>query len=133
MRDFQPDPLWMSRWTYGNRASFDRVDQWEVTPLTLKRLLEQGDENLIVVDVREPWEAEICRIEGSRLIPLGELEYRAEDELDREQEIVVYCHHGIQGIEAAATLWGLGYERVQNLAGGISRWADLVEPDMDRY
>jgi adenylyltransferase/sulfurtransferase len=134
MRDYPWNPAdsWTGTWNQWNRPVTDRVDRWELTPRELKALLEAGDD-IAVVDVREPWEAEICRIEGSRLIPLTELDYRADDELDRDQDIVLYCHHGIRSMEAAMTLWSMGFERVRNLAGGIARWADDVDSEMERY
>jgi len=126
-----PESWWPG--TYPNhRLNTDKVDYWEMTPLELKRRLDLGD-TIVVLDVREPWEAGIARIEGSRLIPLSELDLRIEEELDREEEIVVYCHHGIRSMEAAMTLWNYGFERVKNLAGGISRWTDQVDPELSRY
>jgi len=110
----------------------DRLDTWEVTPLELQRRLKQGDP-LILLDVREHWEASIARIQGSVLIPLAELDSRIDDEADREDEIVVYCHHGMRSMEAAMTLWHLGFENVKSLAGGLARWSDQVEPDLSRY
>ena len=126
-----PESWWPG--TYPNhRFTTDKVDHWEVTPLELKRRLDQGDP-IVLLDVREPWEANVARIEGSRLIPLGELDLRADDELDRDEEIVVYCHHGMRSMEAAMTLWSYGFERVKNLAGGITRWSEQVDPDLPRY
>jgi len=110
----------------------DRLDNWEVTPLELQKRLEQGDP-LVLIDVRELWEADIAKIKGSVLVPLAELELRVDEEVDRDDEIVVYCHHGMRSMEAAMTLWHLGFENVKNLAGGIARWTDQVEPDLARY
>ena len=104
MRDFtwnHADP-WSPAWGQA-RPMADRLDNWEVTPLELQKLLEEGDPT-VLVDVREPWEAKIAHIKGSVLIPLAELEMRVDEEVDREDQIVVYCHHGMRSMEAAMTL-----------------------------
>ena len=113
------------------RLNTDKVDAWEITPLELHRRLNLG-EPLVLVDVREPWEANIVSLPGSVLIPLGELTYRAEEELDPFDEIVIYCHNGVRSMEAALILWDLGYERVMSLAGGITRWTYQVDPSLPR-
>jgi len=115
-----------------HRFNTDKVDHWEVTPRQLAKRLEAGDD-VVLIDVRERWENELTSLPGSRLIPLAELEFRVEEELDRDQEVVLYCHHGQRSLDAAMTLWGLGYERVSSLAGGIDRWAQDVDPGMKRY
>lgn len=134
MNDFprESDGSWWTADEDGRRRSTDRVDPWDVSPIELKKRMTQGDD-VLLLDVREPWEADLAQISGSRLIPLGELEFRAEQELDPDQEIVIYCHHGIRSLEGAIALWNLGYEHVKNLAGGIDRWASQVEPEMTRY
>ena len=132
MRDsrWNTDILWGNQ--SGPRYFGDRVEKWELTPLELQEKLDQGSP-VVLLDVREPWEADVARLEPSRLIPMGELEMRVEEELDREEEIIVYCHHGLRSMEAAQFLWNLGFFRVKNLTGGIDRWADQVDPDMPRY
>ncbi len=115
-----------------HRLNTDKVEAWEITPLELQRRLDLG-ESIVLVDVREAWEADIVSLPGSSLIPLNELQYRADEELDPYDEIVLYCHHGIRSLEAATLLWSLGYENVKSLAGGIDRWADQVDPDQPRY
>jgi rhodanese-related sulfurtransferase len=84
------------------------------------------------VDVREPWEYDVCRIEGSLSMPLGELPKR-ERELPRDHDLVLVCHHGSRSLHAAAWLARAGFPRVHNLRGGIAAWADEVEPAMPRY
>ena len=86
----------------------------------------------LVVDVREPWEFEYCRIEDSRSLPLRSLPEAIED-LPREREIVVVCHHGVRSFHAAAWLKRAGFDRVRNLRGGVAAWADQIEPAMKRY
>ena len=102
-----------------------------ITAEALKdRLAQSGPVRL--VDVREPHEAAICRIENSRLIPLDELAQRA-GELDRGDDIVVYCHVGQRGEVAVRILKEAGFEHVHNLAGGILAWAARVDPSMTVY
>lgn len=85
----------------------------------------------LVVDVREPWEWEITRIEGSRLLPLGELPSRLA-ELAPTSEIVTVCHKGKRSLQAQQLLHGAGF-RARSLAGGIDAWAATIEPGMPRY
>jgi adenylyltransferase/sulfurtransferase len=115
-----------------HRVNTDKVEAWEITPLELRRRLDLGDP-IVLVDVREAWEADIVSLPGSRLIPLNELQYRADEELDPYDEIVLYSHHGIWSMEAATMLWGLGYENVKSLTGGIDRWSDQVDGEQTRY
>ena len=86
----------------------------------------------LVVDVREPWELELCRIEGAMSIPLGEIERRAA-ELPRDRPLVMVCHHGGRSQRAAAILEAAGFSQVHNLRGGIDAWALTVDPSIKRY
>jgi adenylyltransferase/sulfurtransferase len=127
------DPAWWpSEWRGGDRLNTDKVDDWQITPRELRRRLDLG-EPIVLVDVRERWEADIVSLPEARLIPLNELSYRAEEEIDPEEEIVLYCHHGLHSMEAALFLWDLGYEDVRSLTGGIDRWAIEVDPLLPRY
>ncbi|MEE9281123.1 MAG: rhodanese-like domain-containing protein, partial [Myxococcota bacterium] len=85
-------------------------------------------------DVREPFEAELARIEGARLIPLGQLE-GAFGELEdwRDRPIVVHCHHGPRSRQACQLLISKGFSHVENLDGGIDAWALDVDPSVGRY
>ncbi|HEX6615043.1 MAG TPA: molybdopterin-synthase adenylyltransferase MoeB [Gemmatimonadales bacterium] len=95
---------------------------------------ERGEKgcDLVVVDVREPHEWEIASIEGSRLIPLGQLPDRL-NELDGHAEIVTVCHHGARSMKALEILRGAGFGKVRSLAGGIDAWAERAEQGMARY
>lgn len=86
----------------------------------------------VLVDVREPWEVAICAIQGSLSVPFGEL-LRQRDDLPRDRELVLVCHHGTRSFVAAMLLRREGFERVHNLQGGIAAWAAEVEPAMKRY
>jgi rhodanese-related sulfurtransferase len=85
-----------------------------------------------LVDVREPWEFDVCRIDGSRLIPLSQLPARLA-ELDPARPTLVVCHHGVRSLRAAAFLEHCGFEDVVNLSGGIDAWARTVDPGMAVY
>jgi len=103
----------------------------EITPRELKLLMDSPGE-IVVLDVREPYEHELCSIKGSKLIPLEELERRA-GELDKGADMVVYCHVGIRSGRAVQLLTSMGFGRVRNLKGGISAWARDVDPNMPIY
>jgi rhodanese-related sulfurtransferase len=86
----------------------------------------------LLIDVRERWEFEHCRIEGSLSMPLSEFARRC-DELPRDRPLVMVCHHGRRSQHAAMLLEGAGFAQVHNLRGGVAAWADEVEPTMKRY
>jgi MoaD family protein len=103
----------------------------EVTVEELRAKLDRG-EDVHVLDVREPNEYQICRIPGSKLIPLGELSNRTA-ELDRGQELIVHCKMGGRSAKAVALLQERGFTRVRNLTGGILAWIDRVDPAQSKY
>ncbi|MFB3853975.1 MAG: molybdopterin-synthase adenylyltransferase MoeB [Vicinamibacterales bacterium] len=107
-----------------------RPSDCDITPEELKRRFEAG-ENLQVVDVREPLEHAINRLEGAKLIPLGELPSRL-SELDLTRDVVVYCRVGSRSARAVELLRGAGF-RAWNLAGGIHDWIDRVDPTLPKY
>lgn len=88
--------------------------------------------NLLLLDVREPREAEIARIEGSQLIPLRDLP-RAIPHLPPNAEIVTFCHHGLRSLKARELLKGAGFAKVRSLAGGIDAWSREVDGEVPRY
>jgi rhodanese-related sulfurtransferase len=102
-----------------------------ITPMELRDRLRRGD-LLRVIDVRESIEYQIAHIEGAELIPLSELPSRL-GSLDRDQEIVVVCHHGIRSHHACDYLRKSGFSRVRNLTGGIDRWSEEVDATLPRY
>ena len=105
----------------------------EIEPRVLQSRLSAGGE-LLLLDVREPFEAEIARIPGARLVPLGQLEARlAELEPWRGRDIVVHCRTGGRSRRACELLRSKGFDRVENLRGGIEAWAHEVDPEMKRY
>lgn len=86
----------------------------------------------LVLDVREPWEHDVCHIEGAQLLPMQQIPARV-SELPQDRDIVVMCHHGMRSLQVANYLQSAGVSRVYNLSGGIAAWADQVEPAMSRY
>jgi adenylyltransferase/sulfurtransferase len=103
----------------------------EVTVSELKQRLE-AQEPLELIDVREPYEYEIARIEGAKLIPLRELAERI-GELPRDREIVVHCHSGVRSAHAVQLLEKAGLPGAANLVGGIDAWSVEIDPDVPRY
>ncbi|HKJ22014.1 MAG TPA: rhodanese-like domain-containing protein [Gammaproteobacteria bacterium] len=102
------------------------------TPHDLKSYLDQTSEPPFLLDVREPWEYETCHIDGSTLIPMGQIQSAVES-LDKNKETVVICHHGIRSRAVALFLEREGFDNVINLEGGVDRWADEVDPQMQKY
>ena len=105
-------------------------DYQNVTPRELKERLEAG-ENLELLDVREPWEFEMARIEGSQLIPINDLPERV-SELDPASETVVICHHGARSAYVTRSLERSGFSNVSNLEGGLDAYSQ-VDPSIPRY
>ncbi len=105
--------------------------EFDVTPVALKSSIDRG-EQLLLLDVREPYEYQLCHIGGTTLIPLGQLQARM-NELEKDKEMVVYCHTGIRSTQAVAFLRQAGFTNARNLQGGIDAWARQLDPSMPRY
>ena len=103
----------------------------QLGPTELKARLAAGDK-LQLLDVREEWEFQTANIEGSLLIPMGQVASRIA-ELDSTAETVVICHHGGRSMQVAGLLEQLGFLNVINLAGGVDAWARSVDPSMPVY
>jgi adenylyltransferase/sulfurtransferase len=103
----------------------------EIAATELQREMRENPD-LVLVDVREPHEWEICRIPGARLIPLGQLPARL-SELDGHREIVTHCHRGTRSLRALEILRAAGFRKVRSLRGGIDAWAAEVDPEVPRY
>jgi rhodanese-related sulfurtransferase len=104
---------------------------YEISAADAAALLKQKGAKLI--DVREPWEFATAHIEGSLLMPMGEVPARAHQELDPEERLVVLCHHGIRSMNVTVWLRNQGFEQAQSLRGGIDAWATQVDPAISRY
>ena len=115
----------------GAPAAGTAVPEWEITAVELKRRLDAGDD-VVILDVREPNEYQINRIQGSTLIPLGELPRRYQ-ELDPDRDMVAHCKMGARSAKAQEFLRSVGFARVKNLRGGILEWVDKVDPSQPKY
>ena len=104
----------------------------EMTPGQLKAHLDATDTSPVLLDVREAWEFNICRLEGALLIPMGQIRNEL-DQLDPDRETVVICHHGIRSRVVAQFLEQMDFSSVINLAGGVAAWARDVDPNMAVY
>ncbi|MGA8657907.1 MAG: molybdopterin-synthase adenylyltransferase MoeB [Chthoniobacterales bacterium] len=107
------------------------MDVPTITARDLRAKMER-QEPFVLVDVREPYEYEICRIPGSKLIPVGELPARL-SELDTADEIVLQCKSGARSARALHILQEAGFRKLANLQGGITAWADQVDPSVPKY
>ncbi len=105
---------------------------YEITPEDVKTLTESS-ESFTLLDVREPWEHETARIEGAKLISMGDVPSRAHQELDPEERVIVYCHHGVRSMNVTAWLRQQGFEKAQSMAGGIDAWSRTVDPKVPVY
>jgi rhodanese-related sulfurtransferase len=105
---------------------------YEITPEEVKSKLDAGEE-FVLLDVREPWEFETARIDGAKLIPMGEVPSRAHQELDPEAPIVVLCHHGVRSMNVTAWLRQQGFEKAQSMRGGIDAWSRRVDGKVPMY
>lgn len=113
--------------------SSDPVLSLEIMPEEARRLLSEGKARLI--DVREPHEYQIARIDGAQLIPmhtvpqrLAELEAAADDSM-----LIVYCHHGVRSLSVVDWLRRQGVEQCASLIGGIDLWSRQIDPQVPRY
>ena len=87
----------------------------------------------MLLDVREPWEAETAAIPGATLIPMGEITSRAHAELDPDKAYVVVCHHGARSLSVTMWLRSQSFENAQSLSGGIDQWSRTIDPSIPRY
>ncbi|MGE0384555.1 MAG: rhodanese-like domain-containing protein [Gammaproteobacteria bacterium] len=102
-----------------------------ITAPQLQARIQQGDA-MVIIDVREPWEYEICNIVGARNLPMERIPEAIHD-LDPTACTVVVCHHGMRSWQVAAYLERAGFAQVANLEGGVDAWALEVDPRMARY
>ncbi len=102
----------------------------EVSPQELRQLML--DEDVIVIDVREGFERELCVIEGAKHIPLGDIESHLE-RLPRDRELILHCKSGVRSETAGLQLKEAGFEKVKHLSGGIMAWREAIEPTMNAY
>jgi rhodanese-related sulfurtransferase len=104
---------------------------YEISPADAAELLKEKQARFI--DVREPWEFEAAHIEGSVLMPMGDVPARAHQELDPDERLVVLCHHGMRSLNVTVWLRNQGFENAQSMRGGIDAWAAEVDATVKRY
>ncbi len=100
-------------------------------PLDLKAYLDNGEQPLLL-DVREPWEFQICHVAGSRLVPMRKIGQQI-GTLSPSQETVLICHHGIRSRQVGYFLENAGFTHLINLTGGVQAWAQDIDLNMPTY
>src|SRR5258707_15730528 len=103
------------------------MSEIEISVAELQRRRKTG-EKFLLVDVREPWEYDACRIEGAKLIPMRTIPANLQA-LDGDERVICYCHHGQRSLDVAAWVRSQGAESAQSLAGGIDRWSLQTDPN----
>jgi molybdopterin/thiamine biosynthesis adenylyltransferase/rhodanese-related sulfurtransferase len=103
----------------------------EIEVTDLKAMLDRGDK-FTLIDVREPYEYQIARIPGAKLIPLGEISKRLA-EISRDEDLVLHCKMGGRSAKAIGILKEAGYTRLTNVRGGIQAWSEKVDPSVPKY
>ena len=98
----------------------------------LERYLKTCDSHPFLLDVRQPWEYDVCHIADCQLIPMGQIPTEL-DELDKDRETVVICHHGIRSRQVGYYLEQAGFDNVINLKGGVDAWAKVIDKTMATY
>jgi len=102
----------------------------DLTPKEFKDYLL--DDAVILVDVREQWEFDICQIKDAILMPMGEIAISYVN-LNKDSKIALYCHSGIRSMHVADFLLSKDFESVANLQGGIDAWAQEIDTTVERY
>lgn len=107
---------------------------FEVAPSMVKSRIEKG-ERIFLIDVRQPEEHQLTRIEGAELIPMDSVPRHLTrlEELGDQGVLVVFCHHGMRSANVVNWLRGQGISSCQNLSGGIERWSTDVDASVPRY
>jgi len=109
----------------------DLLSNIEIAPRQVKELLAR-DDKVLFVDVREQWEHDTAHIEGSVLIPLGDIPSNLA-RFENAEQVVLFCHHGIRSFDAAVWLRSQGVEGARSMTGGIERWSVEIDPNVPRY
>ncbi len=109
----------------------DLLANIEITPREVKGMLERGDKFLFV-DVREKWEFETSWIDGAVLVPMREIPSNLA-KFEEADNIILFCHHGIRSLDAAAWLRSQDIAGAKSMAGGIDRWSAEIDPKIPRY
>jgi|TARA_B100001750_G_C15506024_1_gene600384 rhodanese-related sulfurtransferase len=104
----------------------------EKNPSEIKAMLDDLTQKTLILDVREYWEYDICHIDGSLNIPMGQIINRL-NEIEKDKTLIVVCHHGIRSRAVGEYLSNNGFLEVLNLTGGIDRWSKEIDEGMPRY
>ena len=104
----------------------------EFNAVELEAYLENAEQRPILLDVRQPWEYDVCRLDNSQLIPMGQIPHQL-DELETDRETVVICHHGVRSRQVGFFLERAGFSNIINLKGGVNDWARTVDTTMATY
>jgi rhodanese-related sulfurtransferase len=112
-------------------APNNTMDDLQISVQDVNARISRGD-HVLLVDVREPAEYDLCRLPGATLIPLGALPSNLNKLLDAD-EVVLYCHHGMRSLDAAIWLRQQGVDKAKSMAGGIERWSLEIDATVPRY
>ena len=104
----------------------------EISVEETQRLLRTAPADTLLIDVREPYEFDICRIAGAEQIPMRQIPERVAD-LPRDKHLLIHCHHGGRSLRVTEFLRAQGLARVSNVVGGIEAWAERIDPSLQRY
>jgi rhodanese-related sulfurtransferase len=108
------------------------MDDLQISVHDVNARIARG-EKFLLVDVREPLEYGMCKLPGATLIPLGSIPANLNTLLDTEDEVILYCHHGMRSLDAAVWLRQQGVEKAKSMAGGIERWSTEIDSTVPRY
>jgi rhodanese-related sulfurtransferase len=109
----------------------DLLSNIEITPREVKNMMDRG-EKFLFVDVREKWEFDTSWIQGAVLVPMREIPANLA-KFEEADQIVLFCHHGIRSLDAAAWLRAQDVAGAKSMAGGIDRWSAEIDPSVPRY
>ncbi|WP_198263608.1 rhodanese-like domain-containing protein [sulfur-oxidizing endosymbiont of Gigantopelta aegis] len=104
----------------------------EMNPQEVQEHLKNSSTKPLLLDVREPWEYDVCHIEGAQLVPMNSIPAQM-SKLDPEQEIIIICHHGVRSRMVGRFLEAAKFSNLINLTGGVAAWAQSVDSEMATY
>ena len=107
-------------------------DLIEKEPLEVKAMLDESSSSIMLLDVREKWEFDLCHIPGSIHMPIAEVILRI-SELEKTNPIIIICHNGRRSLNIGLELIEKGFDNVINLKGGVDQWADDIDTSMTKY
>jgi len=108
------------------------LDLIEKEPLEVKAMLDESSSSIMLLDVREKWEFDLCHIPESIHMPIAEVILRI-SELEKTNPIIIICHNGRRSLHIGLELIEKGFDNVINLKGGVDQWADDIDISMTKY